>query len=552
MSEVLTQNDYDKVSAMIDYIEIHGGIMKRFNVTGVCRPDVHYMVKLDKRMQEVRRYIDAGDYFSIHRARQYGKSTMLQALAADLADDYFVLDLDFQMLSSGDFESEGSFSAAFARELLESKRGRIPVKTAGQLEKFIEQKGDLKLANLFLCLSEWCRQAARPIVLMIDEVDSASNYQIFLDFLAQLRGYYNRRTERPIFWSVILAGVYDIRNLKQKIGQDMQYKRNSPWNIAAEFDVDLSFGTDDIAGMLTEYEADHQTGMDIALVSNLIYEYTSGYPYLVSRICKLLDETLIKNTGSASGNDVWTKAGVLEAVRLLLAEKNSLFESMADKLMYFKQLKTVLSGLLFTGKNIAYNPDDEAVDLAQMFGFVKSSGGNLVISNRIFETRLYNMFLTMSETQNAEMYKAALKDKNQFIQDGHLDMRRVLERFTEHFSDLYGDREDTFYEEDGRRYFLLYLRPIINGTGNYYIESETRNMERTDVIIDYCGEQFVVEMKIWRGQAYHSRGEKQLLEYLDYYHLKKGYMLSFNFNKSKTIGIQEIVIGDKILVEAVV
>ncbi len=77
-------------------------------------------------------------------------------------------------------------------------------------------------------------------------------------------------------------------------------------------------------------------------------------------------------------------------------------------------------------------------------------------------------------------------------------------------------------------------------------------MERTDVIIDYCGEQFVVEMKIWRGQAYHSRGEKQLLEYLDYYHLKKGYMLSFNFNKSKTIGIQEIVIGDKILVEAVV
>ena len=151
--------------------------MKRFNVTGVCRPDVHYMVKLDKRMQEVRRYIDAGDYFSIHRARQYGKSTMLQALAADLADDYFVLDLDFQMLSSGDFESEGSFSAAFARELLESKRGRIPVKTAGQLEKFIEQKGDLKLANLFLCLSEWCRQAARPIVLMIDEVVSASNYQ---------------------------------------------------------------------------------------------------------------------------------------------------------------------------------------------------------------------------------------------------------------------------------------------------------------------------------------------------------------------------------------
>lgn len=51
---------------------------------------------------------------------------------------------------------------------------------------------------------------------------------------------------------------------------------------------------------------------------------------------------------------------------------------------------------------------------------------------------------------------------------------------------------DKFKEEDGRRYFLLYLRPIINGTGNYYIESRTRNMERTDVIVDYRGEQFII------------------------------------------------------------
>lgn len=55
-----------------------------------------------------------------------------------------------------------------------------------------------------------------------------------------------------------------------------------------------------------------------------------------------------------------------------------------------------------------------------------------------------------------------------------------------------------FVEEDGRRYFLLYLKPILNGSGNYYIEARTRNLERTDVIIDYQGEQFVVEIKIWR------------------------------------------------------
>ncbi len=131
-------------------------------------------------------------------------------------------------------------------------------------------------------------------------------------------------------------------------------------------------------------------------------------------------------------------------------------------------------------------------------------------------------------------------------------MRRILEKFVEHFDDLYHDSEETFIEEVGRKYFLLYLRPIINGTGNYYVESRTRSLGRTDVIVDYRGERFVIEMKIWRGNEYHMRGEEQLIGYLDDYHLEKGYMISFNFNKKKEIGVREISIGNKRLIEAVV
>ena len=59
-------------------------------------------------------------------------------------------------------------------------------------------------------------------------------------------------------------------------------------------------------------------------------------------------------------------------------------------------------------------------------------------------------------------------------------------------------------------------------------------------------------MKIWRGEEYNRRGEEQLFDYLEYYHLDKGYLLSFNFNKKKVIGVKEIIIGDKVLIEAVV
>ena len=109
-----------------------------------------------------------------------------------------------------------------------------------------------------------------------------------------------------------------------------------------------------------------------------------------------------------------------------------------------------------------------------------------------------------------------------------------------------------FWKETGRKYFMLFLRPIINGTGNCYVEARTRNQQRMDLVIDYLGEQSIIEMKVWRGNTYHERGEEQLIGYLDYFHLKKGYMLSFNFNKQKEIGVKEILLGDKLIIEAVV
>ena len=152
------------------------------------------------------------------------------------------------------------------------------------------------------------------------------------------------------------------------------------------------------------------------------------------------------------------------------------------------------------------------------------------------------------------LYRAASADKdgNRFIRNGMLDMEQVLERFVVSFSDIYSDADESFIEENGRRFFLLYLKPIINGAGNFYIEARTRNRRRTDVIIDYHGQQIVCELKIWHGKEYHIRGEKQLIDYLDSYHLKTGYMLSFNFNKKKKIGVQRIQLGEKLLIEAVV
>ena len=131
-------------------------------------------------------------------------------------------------------------------------------------------------------------------------------------------------------------------------------------------------------------------------------------------------------------------------------------------------------------------------------------------------------------------------------------MRLILEKFVLHFNELYGNSSDKFKEEYGRKHFLLYLRPIINGTGNYYVEAQTRDDKRTDIIVDYCGEQYIVELKIWRGQEYNQQGEQQLADYLDAYGRIIGYLLSFSFNKNKVAGVREVQMGSKTIVEAVV
>jgi hypothetical protein len=451
--------------------------------------------------------------------------------------------MDFQFFSQADFENESSFVKAFATALLRLIRGKnVPDETINELKRLTTEQG-CNLATLFFTINDWCAMSDKPIVLIVDEVDSATNNQVFLDFLAQMRGYYLSRDENPTFQSVILAGVHDVKNIKQKIRPDDERKKNSPWNIATKFDIDMSFNVTDIEGMLDEYEADYRINMDVSQMAQLLYDYTFGYPFLVSRICQIIDKELSRE---------WTKEGFLKAVNILLMEKNTLFESLIGKIVDYPELSRIIYRILFAGEKIIYNPDDFAIDIAQMYGFVKNDSGSVVIANRIFETRLYNYFLTASEVQSSEIFKAASSDKNQYIKNGHLDMDIVMEKFVIHFDSIYGDNEEEFDEEEGRRRFLLYIRPIINGTGNYYIEARTRNSRRMDIVIDYHGQQFVVELKIWRGNAYNERGEEQLCDYLDYFNIDKGYLLSYNFNKNKEIGVKEVHIGSKVIIEAVV
>ena len=528
--------------------------MRKFNTTAVCIPSKHYMVDLSERVAQIKKMVDAGEYFAINRARQYGKTTTLKALQKGLQNEYIVISLSFESITKANFATEQSFVKAFCRLFRKNPilYREVPDEIKLRFDDYIQRKEEkAEMDELFITLGDWCLSAERPVVMIIDEVDSAANNQVFLDFLGLLRDGYIMREADGIktFQSVILAGVTDVKHLKAKIRPEEAHKVNSPWNIAADFNIDMSLSESGIKGMLEEYEADHHTGMDTAAIAKSLREYTDGYPFLVSRICQLIDEEISQ---AMPLSEAWTGRGIDEAVKMLLAENNTLFQSLTKNLDNSPNLKAAIRSVLMEGIKLAWNAQLEEIVQLQMYGLIRNDRGIVRVANRIFETMLYNLFLSEEELKSNSFTKAGDLTKNQFVSDGKLNMRLILQRFAETYTEVFGPLENKFKEKDGREYFLLYLKPIINGTGNYYIEAQTRDQTRTDVIVDYLGRQYIVELKIWRGERYNAAGEKQLSEYLDYFGLTTGYMLSFNFNKKKEPGMKMVHIGEKFVYEVTV
>ncbi|MCL2284598.1 MAG: AAA-like domain-containing protein [Fibromonadales bacterium] len=498
--------------------------MRKFNVTGQCMPNQDYMVDISNKISQIMVMVERGDYFTINRARQYGKTTTLWRLDDELVrQGYTVAHISFEGIGDTPFENEKKFCKSLLRQITGELKSR-KIKGAAAWEKCSAKTFE----ELDVFLNVACKD--KKIVLMIDETDKTSNNLVFLRFIGMLRNKYLLRKNGKVFTfqSVILCGVYDIKNLKVKLIKSGQYqlqdgeKRiNSPWNIAADFEVDMSFSTTEIAGMLNEYEKDHKTGMDIETISEEIRVYTNGYPYLVSRLCKTIDEKLNKD---------WTLNGLQQAIKLILIEQSTLFDDLIKNIEADDELNSLLKENILNGERIPYNADNYAIRTGLIFGIFLHKGESAAIHNRIFEIRLYNYYISQKAAERREIPKGFASD---VIENGKFNMPLAIKKFMAHYYELYNKSKANFLEGECRLLFLTYIRPLINGNGFYHIESETRDSRRMDVIIDFGSEQFIIELKIWKGEQKHEKAHEQLIEYLNSKNKSEGYLLTFDFRKKK-------------------
>ena len=513
--------------------------MKRFNTTGLCNPKKHYMVDISDKLEKIKVLIENEEYFVINRPRQYGKTTILTALENSLKEKYLVISISFEGIGDIVFSSEEKFVA----ELINLINDTLDCVDENLSEIFRKLSLEVStLPNLSRMISKFLKKLDKEVILIIDEVDKSSDNQIFLNFLGMLRNkYLDREKGKAVtFKSVILAGVYDIKNLKLKLRPDEERKYNSPWNIAVPFNIDMSLSKSGIKNMLEEYKKDKGVELDLDKVVDFIYFYTNGYPFLVSRICQIIDKDL-----KAS----WNEENMIKAIKLLLNEENTLFDDLIKNIENNKDLKDYALNIIMNGARNTFNIFNPTINLGAMFGYFKNEDNMVAISNRIFSQVLYNYFSSLLEN-NDTMKKYNFK--SDFICGNGLNVEKILIRFQQFMKEEYSLKNERFLETHGRMLFLSFLTPIINGIGFAFKEVQISEEKRLDVVITYNNNKYIIELKVWHGEEYHEKGLKQLADYLNVNNQNKGYLLVFNFNKNKEYKKEELIVEGKEIFEVFV
>ena len=152
--------------------------MRRFNTTGTCFADRHYMVNIDERVQQIKKMVDLGDYFCINRGRQYGKTTTLHYLKKALDEEYTVFSISFEVTSDNSFANVMSVGRKVLKMFMRTAKYGETKDVPHEAVEFLQNDFPFETSTdgedeLSDAISAFCSLCKKPVVVIIDEVDQA-------------------------------------------------------------------------------------------------------------------------------------------------------------------------------------------------------------------------------------------------------------------------------------------------------------------------------------------------------------------------------------------
>ena len=337
--------------------------MRRFNTEGPVRPAEHYCIPPLERvdLERILGLVRNKRYFALHAPRQTGKTSALLALRDRLNEG-----------AAGDLRCV-YVNIEAAQALREDVEGAMRV-IVGRIASRARSSGDAFLYGAWQgiaagfgadalqeALTRWSEASPKPLVLLIDEIDSLMGATL-VSVLRQLRAGYDERPE--LFpQSVVLCGVRDVRDYRIRTGTGEVIAGGSAFNIRAESLRLGDFSEAETVALLTQHTEETDQRFEPNAL-DAVWRQTRGQPWLVNALC---ERACFRGEAHRDRKRTIAEDDILEAQEAMIQARVTHLDQLADKLGE-DRVRRVVEPLLkgddeesFQAANIEHGRDIEYV-----------------------------------------------------------------------------------------------------------------------------------------------------------------------------------------------
>jgi DNA polymerase III delta prime subunit len=479
------------------------------------------MVPPEPRLPQARGLIEHFGYFVVHAPRQTGKTTTLRALARSLTADGRYAALHFSCEVGAPARSD--FPGA-QRAILDQIRERSLQELPPDLRPDDPWPASNPESLLSRALAAWARACPRPLVLFFDEIDALTDESL-IAVLRQLRAGF---PDRPVHFpaSVVLCGLRDVRDYRVASGGDpTRLGTASPFNVKVESLRLGNLTADDVASLYGQHTAETGQQFTEEALARAV-ELTGGQPWLVNALAREVVEKMGVPLGEAVAAEHIEEA----KERLVLARETHL-DSLVSKLLE-PRVRRIIAPLI-AGDLLGGDAYDDDFSYVRDLGLV-DAGRPPQVANPVYREVMVRVLAQAAEDN-------VTVDPRAFVlQDGTLDMRRLLEEFAAFWRE-HGDVLQTrlpYHEVAPQLVLMAFLQRIVNGGG--YVDREYGvGRGRIDLLVrwPYSGpdgkrqwQREAVEIKVWADRRPDplARGLEQIDAYLARLGLDRGVLALFD------------------------
>ena len=484
-------------------------------------------------MQEILTLIDRKRYFVLHAPRQTGKTTCLLALMDYLnkGKQYTCLYVNIEAAQAmrGKVDKAMAIVVDAIADAAELYLGDASL--LSRISTLKEQYAGGYLVKALL--STWSRDKGKPIVLLLDEVDSLVG-DALIALLRQLRSGYSQRPE-AFPQAVTLCGVRDVRDYRIQSTQEGIITGGSAFNIKAE---SLRLGNLTRAEIAILY-AQHTeaTGQVFELEGiDYVFEQTRGQPWLVNA----LGYQACFRKENTERSQAITLEAMVSAREQLIHRRDTHLDQLTDKLKE-PRIQRVISRLLTGEESSQALPEEDDLQYAEDLGLI-ARRPQLSIANPIYREIIPRALSWVVEeyiVQKSKWYMAG---------DSRLQVSKLLKAFEDFYRENAAIWLDHFAYREAAPQLLLqaFLQRIVNSGGRIDREYGL-GRRRTDLLLQwpldkeqgFYGpvQKVVIEVKLLHKSLEQTiaTGVPQTGDYMQRCSAEEGYLIIFARDRSKAL-----------------